>query len=116
MKGDLIYSLNYLADVRETKGDAWAQEPRDISGTEDSKGVRQILVIMRQMNQRCEKDPSSLKATGIVSVLGACWDLMSPTAASPHAGFQSSRASWGKSEEGAFVWHKQSSQVFQHME
>lgn len=47
MKVRLMYSLNYLADVREMKGDAWSQEPHDISGTEDSKGVGQILVIMR---------------------------------------------------------------------
>jgi len=47
VKGNLIYSLNYLADVREKNGDDWSQEPRDTSGTEDSKGIRQILVIMQ---------------------------------------------------------------------
>jgi len=47
-----------------------------------------------------------------------CWDCFHAKAllrrevshrCSPHAEFQSSRASPEKSEEGAFVWHKQSS-------
>lgn len=37
MKGDLIYSLNFVADVREETGDAWSQNTCGISGTKESK-------------------------------------------------------------------------------
>lgn len=111
-----MYTLNYLADVREKKEDAWSQEPHDIPGTEDSTGAGQTD------HSRYVIDAPKVWEGSIQ--FKSYWDCFHAKSLICHevchsyfchARFQSSRASQEVSEEGAFVWHKQSSQNFQLM-